>query len=91
MIKNSSLFFILLLLSSCSTQRISTSPEPSLSPTNELISENENFKVNIQFIETIYDSYEFEIAIKNKSNGSVLVESSMFKYDYSLNEKEIDQ
>jgi len=89
--KNSPLFIILLLLASCSTKRISTFSELPLFSTGELISQNENYEVKIQFIKTIYDNYEFKIGIKNKSNDSIFVESSMFTYDYFPNEKGIDQ
>ena len=91
MMKNSSVFIILLLLLSCSTQRMYTSPEPSLFSTDILISQNENFEVEIQFIKTIYDNYEFEIGIKNKSNDSIFVDSSMFRYVSLSNRKETTQ
>ena len=74
--RNCFCFILLLLVVSCSTQRY-----PSFS-TNKYEASNENLEVKIKYIKTVYDHYEFEIAIKNKSDHSVLVDASEFSYEY---------
>jgi hypothetical protein len=72
--------FILLILVSCTTQRIATSSKLMIFSIDSDTKFSENHEVRVDYKGIYNENYKFEVIIRNKSTDSIFVNPASFKY-----------
>ena len=88
--RNKTYLFILLILASCSTQRLATSPNLTLVPLNNGTKLSDKYEVRVDYKGLKNQNYEFKVFIRNKSNDSIFVNPASFTYRLISGKNETD-